>query len=99
MRTVRFDLSIRTLFLIAGLLVVIWLVTNLWEILILSGAAVMLAAALFPIVEWLTRHGVSRIVAIVLLALSLLLIVAGIAVLIVPVVYDQATDAINQMPQ
>jgi len=99
MRTLRFELSTRTLVLVLAVVGVIWLAARLWPIVILCGASLMLMAALYPVVEWLVRRGVSRILVIVLLALTLLLIVAGVALLIVPVVYDQATEAIARAPE
>ena len=83
------------LLLALGLLEVLEVIARPLALLV---AAIVLAEALAPLVDWLARR-LNRTLAIVLVYLLLLLVVALIAWLVVPRLTDQARQLIAAMPQ
>ena len=55
------------------------------------------AYALTPVVKWLERKGVRRWLAVVGVILVILLIVAGLLVLILPLLYDQVVLLVDMV--
>ncbi|HEY6788957.1 MAG TPA: AI-2E family transporter [Trebonia sp.] len=86
---------------IAGVITVIALVELLLKarsVLILIGLAFFIAAGLDPVVVWLTRHGLRRWMAVIIVLLALLALVGGFIAAAIPPVASQTTALIKDLP-
>ena len=96
-RTVRFEIAPRSIFLILAVIAGILLVTRLWQIILMLIIALVLAGTFSPVVTWLERHRVPRSLALSLILLALLGFIVGLGVLIIPAFVHQfgtlSTDA------
>jgi len=85
----------------AGVLTVIALAELLLKarsVLILIGLAFFIAAGLDPVVVWLTRHGLRRWMAVIIVLLALLALVGGFIAAAIPPVASQTTTLIRDLP-
>ncbi|HUN35101.1 MAG TPA: AI-2E family transporter [Trebonia sp.] len=85
----------------AGVLTVIALAELLLKarsVLILIGLAFFIAAGLDPVVVWLTRHGLRRWMAVVVVLLALLALVGGFIAAAIPPVASQTATLIRDLP-
>jgi len=85
----------------AGVITVIALAELLLKarsVLILIGLAFFIAAGLDPVVVWLTRHGLRRWMAVILVLLALLALVGGFIAAAIPPVASQTTALIKDLP-
>lgn len=97
MRTVRFEIAPRSVFLILAVIAGILLVTRLWQIILMLIIALVLAGTFSPVVTWLERHRVPRSLALGLILVALLGFLIGLGTLIIPAFIHQfgtlSTDA------
>ncbi|MEM9213085.1 MAG: AI-2E family transporter [Cyanobacteria bacterium P01_F01_bin.150] len=94
----RIAISLTTLILIplvVLLLVVLWQLRSLIVLLMIS---VVLAAAIAPIVEWAEKWRIPRWLSVIIIYLSIIGGVIGIAVLIGPTVFEQLQLLFRQIP-
>lgn len=85
---------VKVLLVIAGL----WLLRQLWPILLLLIVAALLAIALNPGVVWLERHGLRRGQGVMVVTLLFAAAIVGIGFLIVPPVIDEGQDFAHNLP-
>jgi putative heme transporter len=76
----------------------LWLTFLLRGVLLQVLVAIILAAGLSPLVDWLNRRGVPRGLAVVLIYLVFLLALVGLGFLLVPPVVGQVQSLIAQAP-
>jgi predicted PurR-regulated permease PerM len=69
------------------------------SVLILIGLAFFIAAGLDPVVVWLTRHGLRRWAAVVIVILALFAFIGGFVAAAIPPVSAQTSTLINEMPK
>ena len=69
------------------------------SVLILIGLAFFIAAGLDPVVVWLTRHGLKRWLAVVIVILSLFAFIGAFVAAAIPPVSAQTSTLINEMPK
>jgi predicted PurR-regulated permease PerM len=69
------------------------------SVLILIGLAFFIAAGLDPVVVWLTRHGLRRWAAVLIVILALFAFVGGFVAAAIPPVSAQLSALINEMPK
>jgi len=97
MRTVRFEIAPRSIFLILAIAGSILLIARLWEIILILIIALVLAGTFSPVVTWLERHRVPRALALSLILIALLGFLVGLGALIIPAFVHQfgtlSTDA------
>src|SRR6476619_6659329 len=74
-RTMRIELSLRSVFAIIAIVAGLWLLARLWQIVVVIIIGVVLAGSFSPVVDWLERRRVPRGVA---LGLILLLLLGGV---------------------
>jgi predicted PurR-regulated permease PerM len=67
-------------------------------VLVLIGLAFFIAAGLDPVVVWLTRHGLRRWMAVIIVLLALLAFVGGFIAAAIPPVTSQITSLIHELP-
>ncbi|MBA3944000.1 MAG: AI-2E family transporter [Herpetosiphonaceae bacterium] len=97
-RTVRHELSLRSVFSVLAILGSLWVVWRIWQILLLLIIALVLAGTLSPIVGWLERHHVRRNWGLGLVLLMLVAAIAGVGALVVPALVTQISDLIASAP-
>jgi predicted PurR-regulated permease PerM len=67
-------------------------------VLVLIGLAFFIAAGLDPVVVWLTRHGLRRWLAVLIVLLGLIAFIGGFIAAAIPPVSAQISTLINQLP-
>ncbi len=67
-------------------------------VLVLIGLAFFIAAGLDPIVVWLTRHGVRRWAAVIIVLFTLFALVGGFIAAAIPPVTAQTSTLISELP-
>jgi predicted PurR-regulated permease PerM len=77
----------------------IWAVYAARGILLLLLLSLFIAAGLDPVVTWLTRRGLPRGVAVLVVILLALAAFAGILDLLIPVVVKQVSELVNALPR
>jgi predicted PurR-regulated permease PerM len=98
MRTVRHELSLRSVFSLIAIAAGLWLLGHIWQILLLLIIALILAGTLSPLVDWLVRRRVKRTPALGLVLLALVMAIAGLGALIIPAVVAQVSGLITSAP-
>jgi predicted PurR-regulated permease PerM len=94
----KLELPARTIARVIITLVIIWLLTRLWSVLLLGFIALLVAAALDPAVRRLERRGFKRPLAVGTVFLTL---VAGIVLvlgLVVPPLIDDGREFAQELP-
>ncbi|SNT07087.1 Predicted PurR-regulated permease PerM [Noviherbaspirillum humi] len=98
MRRLKVELSLTSMVAMVLVLAAVWLMIKLLPALLLLVAALFLAGALSPVVEWLEGRGLRRHVAIGLVFGGLLLVAAAGLATTLPEFFDQARGLIDQEP-
>jgi len=88
-RTVRFEIAPRSIFLILAVVAGILLVARLWQIILILIIALVLAGTFSPVVGWLERRRIPRPLALSLILVALLGAVVGLGALIIPAFVHQ----------
>ena len=96
--TTRLELPTRTIAKVILVLAGLWLLGQLWSLLLLLFIALLLAAALDPVVTRLERRGWPRAASVTLIVLVLVGVVALILLLLVPPVIDEGTEFATALP-
>lgn len=98
-RTLRHEISLRSLLTIVAIGVALWLTTKIWPILLLIVIALVLAGTFSPLVAWLERHRVPRALGLGLILLGLIGMVVGLVALIVPAFVVQVDSVVQSAPE
>jgi predicted PurR-regulated permease PerM len=96
--TVRHELPIRTIATVLAVLAALWLLAQLWTLLLSLFVAFLLTAALDPPVTRLERRGLPRGASVAIFVLALAGVVAGVAVLVVPPLVEQGNQLAQAFP-
>ncbi|WP_024442671.1 AI-2E family transporter [Mycobacterium sp. UM_WGJ] len=89
----------RLLVLFAAVLLVLLIMRRLEVIVVPVAIAMMVSALLLPGVDWLSRHGVHRGLAVFLLLLSGLAVLAGLLTFVVDQFIDGVPELVDQVTQ
>ena len=95
---VRFEIAPRSIAWVLATVVGVWLVIQLEAIVILLVVALVIAGTLNPLVEWLERHRLRRIYALILLFVALLLVTSLLVFLTVPPLVEQLAQIVREAP-
>jgi predicted PurR-regulated permease PerM len=87
-----------TVFVVCVFLI-FWLLYRLSFLIFLLFVAIVIGTALRPMVEWLQRRGVSRMMGVIIIYILLASFVVGFLALIFPVIADQATQLSQNLPE
>jgi predicted PurR-regulated permease PerM len=98
MRTIRIDISVRTITVVLVTALSVWLFFRLWQVVLLVLTSLLFTAALMPVVDRLERRGLKRGIAVMLIMLSLFLLVIVVGILIVPVISEQIKRVVDNLP-
>jgi predicted PurR-regulated permease PerM len=97
-RTVRFEVTFRSLLLTAAVLAGGWVLIQLIPILLVVVAALIFAGTLDPSVQWLERHRVGRTLALTLVFGSAAIGVVVLGLLILPPLAKQVVQFVADAP-
>ena len=87
-----------TVFVVCVFLI-FWLLYHLSFLIFLLFVAIVIGTALRPMVEWLQRRGVSRMMGVIIIYILLAGLAIGFLALIFPMIADQATQLSQNLPQ
>lgn len=96
---IHIHISVKSILLALAAAAVVWLVANFSGVLLILFIAILLAVAISPLVDWMERERVPRVLAIVLIYLGLLVIVTLAVSILVPVVIDEITQLSTRLPR
>ena len=88
-RIIRHEFSLRSIFSVIGIAVGLWLLVQIWQIILLLVIALILAGTLSPILAWLEQHHIPRTVALGLILVVLVVGIVGLGALVVPALVTQ----------
>lgn len=95
----KFEVSYRGLVAIGAALITLWALVRLWPVLLLVVTAFIFMAALLPYVEWLVRHGVNRVVGVLLILLAVFAGLGTVVAIVAPAMFDEFRDLRSNLPQ
>jgi predicted PurR-regulated permease PerM len=98
-RTLRIEISGRTIATLLGVLAAVWIAFQLQAVLVVVTVALVVVGTLDPMVAWFERHGLRRGRALVLIFLVIAAIAAGILLLTVPPLVTQLLHIIEDAPK
>ena len=98
-RTVRIELSPRTLVLILVAIGAVWLAIQLWTVFVVLLVALVLVGTFDPLVGWFERRGVGRGRALAVIFLVVTLAIAAVMLVTVPPLVAQLQHIIENAPQ
>jgi putative heme transporter len=96
--TVRFEIAPRTIGWILATLAGIWLLGQLWVIVLLVVVALIFAGTFNPLIEWMGKHGVRRTPALILLFLGSVVAASLLLFLTVPPLLEQLAQIVRGAP-
>jgi predicted PurR-regulated permease PerM len=97
-RTVRIELSLRSVFAIFAIVAGLWLLGRLWQIVLVMVIALVLAASFSPVVDWLERRRFPRALALGIVLLGLVGGVVCLGFLVIPALMRQVVDVVRDAP-
>lgn len=97
-RTIRHEISLRSIFSILAIAAGCWLLIQIWPIILMLIVALILAGTLSPVLVWLQTHRVPRMAALGLILLVLVLAVAAFAGLVIPALVTQVSVLATNAP-
>ena len=97
-RTIRHEISLRSVFTILAIVAGIWLLARVWQSILILIVALVLAGTFSPVVTWLEHRSIARPAALSLLLILLLGAVVGLGALIIPALVHQFGALATEMP-
>ena len=94
----RIELPARTIFKVLVTLGVLWFLWTINGILLQLFVAALLAAAMYPPVQWMVRHGVKRPIAVISVLVVVLAALAGIIFVIAQPLIEQGQQLADDLP-
>ncbi len=95
---IRIDISHKTIFFIAGFLLLIWALYQIREVIILLFVALIFMSALSPIVDYLERYKVPKALSIALSYLIIIGVLGGLISLVVTPLIEETTRLAANLP-
>lgn len=92
------DISINTIFKTLAVLVGLWLVFMIRDVIAIIFAALIITAALSPVIDWMSRRGIPRVVTILLTYLLLIGLLGVLVYFILPPAITQLRQLADQLP-
>ena len=96
---VHVEISPRAIVLVLASLAAVWLVYQLWIVLLVLVMALILAGTFNPVIEWVEARGIKRILAMIIIFVTLGAAVAGVMFLTLPPLIDQLTQMVRDAPE
>ncbi len=92
---VRFEIAPRTIGWILATLASVWLLRQLWVIVLVVVVALVLAGTMNPLVEWMEKRGIKRTLSLVLLFLGSSVVASLLIFLTVPPLAEQLAQMVR----
>lgn len=97
-RTVRIELSLRSVFSIVAIAVSLWLLALLWQVILVIVIGLIMAGTLSPVVDSLEKRHLSRPWALSLVGVAMAAAVIGLGLLVIPAMLAQVNDVTRDAP-
>jgi len=97
-KTVRFEIAPRTIGWILATIAGVWLLRELWLVVLLVVFALVIAGTFNPLVEWMEKHGLKRTLALVLLFFGSIIVTSVLVFLTVPPLAEQLAEIVHGAP-
>ncbi|HUJ60907.1 MAG TPA: AI-2E family transporter [Kofleriaceae bacterium] len=97
-RTMRIEVSARTLLWVAVGVAAVWLLLRLWSVLVVVVVALVLVGTLDPLVAWFERRGLRRGRAVIVIFFLLASVLGGVLLVTVPPLVGQLQHIIEHLP-
>ena len=97
-KTVRFEIAPRTIGWILATMAGVWLLRELWLVVLLVVFALVIAGTFNPLVEWMEKHGLKRTLALVLLFFGSIIVTSVLVFLTVPPLAEQLAEIVHGAP-
>ncbi|MGE5181412.1 MAG: AI-2E family transporter [Acidobacteriota bacterium] len=97
-RTLRIEISTRTLLAIAACVLGAWVIVRLWTVVVVMLVALVLVGTFDPLVAWLERRGLKRGRALALIFLVVALAFGAVLLVTVPPLVTQLLHIIDDAP-
>lgn len=94
----KVELSYRGLIVVGLAILSLWALVRVWQVVVLMLTAFIFMAALLPYVEWLVRHGINRVVAVLLIVLAVLVGIGSMVAIVAPAMFDEFRDLRSNLP-
>lgn len=94
----KVEISYRGLVAVGLALLTLWALLRLWPVVLVVITSFIVMAALLPYVEWMVRHGINRIVAVLIVILVILLGFGSMVAVVAPAVFDEFRDLRANLP-
>lgn len=88
----------RTVYLVFGLIILFWFLSTVKVVLVLFWTAFIFTIALNPVVDWLERHGISRLIGTLLTVAAVFIFIAFLFWLVVPRLVAELANLVQQLP-
>ena len=98
-KVIRFELTLRSALVMVMTVGAVWLLLELWQILLVVVVGLMLVGMLNPFVERLERHGIRRNRAVAIVFGALFVTVGGFMALLIPTFVSQIGELIDHFPE
>jgi predicted PurR-regulated permease PerM len=95
----RIEVPFRTIFLLVGTIFLIWVLLQVWGILLQVFLAFLLATALLPLVRRLENRGMPKAAASAVVFVALIGAIAGFFGIIVPPLVEQGQSFVDNAPE
>src|SRR3954464_9265988 len=96
---VRWEIAPRSIAWILATIVGVWLFLQLHVVVLVLVVALVFAGTFNPVVEWMERRGLKRVVALALLFVTLLLLTSLLIFLTFPPLIEQLAQIVHDAPQ
>lgn len=97
-RTIRHELSLRSIFSVIAVAAGCWLLVQVWQIILLLVIALVLAGTVSPVVGWLHGRHIPRTVALALVLLTCVAVLGGLGALVIPALVTQVAGLSASVP-
>jgi predicted PurR-regulated permease PerM len=95
----RLEVSYRAIIIAVLTVIAVYALFELWPIVVIVLSSFIFMAALLPYVEWLVARGFPRVGAVLVIMLSILAVLIGLALLVVPAMIDEFRDLKDNLPE
>jgi len=97
-KTVRFEIAPRMIGWVLATIAGVWLLRQLWLVVLLVVFALVIAGTFNPLVEWMEKHGLKRTLALVLLFFGSIIVTSLLVFLTVPPLVEQLAQIVRGAP-
>jgi predicted PurR-regulated permease PerM len=98
-RVIRYELAPRTLLHVLLAALGVWLVLQLWNVVVVILVALIIVGAVLPLIHFLERRGVRRSIALALVYVGAFVVLTGLLFLTLPPLVSQLLNILDNAPK